>query len=203
MRYALITLIAFILGGQNWFAYDNVYYEDLRAPAATLSVGVGAGNSADQGLDGTLLFASNQDEEAFMIMQLPHSYLNGSNIEPHVHWAKSTSAGGDVCWAIDWECKDVGETFAGSATLPMVYVTDDADTAELHAYAETASFDPLCAGLSCICKFRIWRDIDGGSCSGTPADDDYGADAILYEFDIHYQMDQPGSVGEATKYTIP
>jgi hypothetical protein len=107
-----------------------------------------------------------------------------------------------VCWAVDWECKDIGETFTNSpATVGLEYVTDDSDTAYKHAYADMASnsFDPACSGVSCVCLFRIWRDVDGGSCSGTPSADDYGADAILYEFDVHIKYDTIGSQSETSK----
>jgi len=199
-RYLIVFAIAasaFVLMGQLWTHW--VYWDDLRAPSSTVLIGVGAGNSADRALDGSLLFDNAQDEEAFTIMQLPHGYKFGSTIEPHFHWAKSTAAGGDVCWRMDWECKDIGETFTNTpATVSMAYVVDDADTAYLHAYADAAgnSFDPLCSGVSCICMFRLWRDVsgDGGTCS-----DDYAADAILYEFDIHYQSDSVGSYLEASK----
>lgn len=184
---------------QEWTHYE--YYEDLRAPASTITIGTfGLGNSCDRGTDGTLLFATNEDQEAYVVMQLPHSYKFGSVIEPHVHWAKSTSAAGDVCWAVDWECKDIGETFSNSpATVDMEYVVDDDDTAYRHAYADAGAdaFDPGCSGVSCICKFRIWRDVDGGSCAALG--DDYAADAILYEFDIHYLSDTMGSRLELSK----
>lgn len=173
-------------------------WDDLRAPATVILTGPGSGNAADRSTDGTLLFATNQDEEVFVIFQLPHGYKYGTNLVPHVHWAKSTSAGGDVCWRVDWECKDIGETFTNSpATLSLAYLVDDADTAFLHAYAEyDGGFDPDSDNVSAICKFRIWRDVsgDGASCA-----DDYAADAILYEFDLHYQSDTLGSSQEGVK----
>lgn len=191
MTRVLLSLLAGLLL-QNWAVYDGVYYEALRFPASVASVGAGAGNAVDVDLYGRLLFATNQDEEAFFHVQMPHSYVAATNIIPHVHWAKTTSAGGDVVFKLDYDCKDIGETFTGSlgATLTFAYITDDADTADLHARAGHVGFDPAFVGVSGMCMMRLWRDV---------SEDDYAADVVVHEFDVHYQLDQPGSRAEAVK----
>jgi hypothetical protein len=163
-------------------------------PANVARIGSGAGNAADIHNLGYLLFDTAQDEEAFYIMQMPHGYKLGTAMEAHVHWAKSTSAGGDVVWKVDYECTDIGETFnnALGTTLTLTYETDDGDTAYLHAYADATLADPGFSGVSGICVLRLWRDV---------SEDDYAADAIVYEFDIHYQMDAPGSYAETGKWS--
>ena len=77
-----------------------------------------------------------------------------------------------------------------AASLLHDDVIDDADTAFLNAYAQVTITDPGFSGTSGMCLTRLWRDVSG---------DDYAADAIVYEFDIHYQRDQPGSRTEFTK----
>ena len=192
MRYALFVVVG-LLGFQNWAVYDGAYWDDLRFPANVIISGPGAGNAADRSLFGTLLFASNQDEEAFLTVQMPHGYVQGTNFIPHVHWSKTTAAGGDVVWKMDYDCKDKGETFTGAlgTTATFTYVIDDADTAHLNAKAAiSGGFDPGFSIVSGMCIIRIWRDV---------SEDDYAADAELYEFDIHYQIDQPGSRSELVK----
>jgi hypothetical protein len=191
VRYALLAAV--VLALQTWGGFGGVYWDDVRAPANVVLVGIGAGNAADRSLFGTLLFDTAQDEEGFVVMQLPHGYVGGTNIIPHIHWGKTTSAAGDVSFKLDYDCKDIGETFTGAlgTTASFTYVIDDGDTDGLHAHAEvTGGFDPGFSGLSGICIFRIWRDV---------SDDDYAADAELFEFDVHIQMNKPGSQQETVK----
>ncbi len=192
------TALGFIAGAllvvvpQTKFGYyDGVFWDDLRFPANVARVGAGAGNAADIDPLGYLRFDTAQDEEVFYIAQMPHGYVQGTDLEVHVHWAKSTSAGGDVVFKVDYDCKDIGETFTGAlgATITLTYEVDDADTQYLHAYAD-ASLTPAFNGVSGICIMRLWRDV---------SEDDYAADAIVYELDLHYQVDQPGSRQETTK----
>lgn len=180
------------------YTQPNDLWDDLRFPASSLLIlGFGADPARDP-VTGVLLFDWLADERVFATAQMPHGYVQGSNIVAHVHWAKSTSAAGDVCWSIDYDCKDIGETFNGAilpTTLTMTYAVDDDDTAFKHAIAEV-SFDPAFNGVSGICQIELFRDISGsGGCL-----DDYLADAVLYEFDIHYQADVGGSVSESQKY---
>ncbi len=191
MKYLLSALVVFVGLQTNYGYYDGAFWEDLRFPASIILSGPGSGNAADRSTQGTLLFATNQDEEAFLTMQMPHAYTQGSNLVPHFHWSKTTSAGGDVVFKMDYDCKDIGETFTGAlgTTLTMTYIIDDADTASLHALTGHAGFDPGFSGVSGMCIVRIWRDV---------SEDDYAADAELYEFDVHYQFAQPGSRTEFT-----
>ena len=195
---ALIVFVSIVVFDAKAQHGWDTYYDDLRFPANVARVGAGAGNAADIDLLGYLLYDNVQDEEAFFIAQFPHGYEYGSTVGAHVHWAKSTSAANDVCWRVDYDCKDIGETFTGSlgTTLSLGYVIDDADTANLHALAGY-DFDPAFDSVSGICIFRVWRDVsgDGGTCA-----DDYAADAILYEFDLHVKSDRTGSRNLYTKW---
>ncbi len=194
----LASVVLLTAGFQNWNAYNNVYWCDIRFPAS--EAGLGGSNAPDVEPNlGYDLFDNVQDEEVFFQAQMPHSYKLGTAIKAHVHWAKSSSAGGDVCWRVDYECGDIGETYANSlgTTISLTYEVDDADTAYLQALASLTMGDPAFSAPSGMCIMRLWRDVsgDGASCA-----DDYAADAILYEFDIHYQMDQPGSISEMLKF---
>jgi len=184
-----------LFSASEWTHFE--YWDDLRFPPGI----AGRGGAAPADIDATmgyLLFATNQDEDIFVQIQMPHSYKMGTALQAHVHWAKSTSAAGDVCWRISYECADIGETFGNTlgTTLSMTYEVDDSDTAYKHAYAKVEMADPGFSGVSGMCMARIWRDVSG---DGAGCDDDYAADAILYEFDIHYLSDTVGSELETSK----
>lgn len=178
------------------YKHAQGWWEDLVFPPSTLNNAVGT--PPDVASDGTLLFAANVTEEVFIQAQMPHKWLEGSEIEPHVHWAKTTSAAGGVVWKIDYDWKNVGETYTGSLGTTLALsdtegFTND-DTAHKHSiYA--ADITDATKTVSSIMLIRLYRDHDD-------AGDTYGADVKLYQFDIHYMIDQPGSYGEYTKWGV-
>lgn len=170
---------------------NAVFWDDLRFPPGI----VGRGSAAPADIDATmgyLLFATNQDEDVFVQAQMPHGYILGSDLVAHAHWGKSTSASGTVAWKISYECADMGETFTNSlgTTLALAESVSDSDTAYKQALAQGTMSDPDFSSTSGMCMIRFWRDV---------SEDDYAADAILYEFDLHYQSDQRGSETQTTK----
>lgn len=189
--------------GQNYLDYPNLtdefarafvdQWDDLRAPATALRLPGGASDADVDPNDGTFLFASNTTEQILSILQLPHGYKEGSNIKPHIHWAKTTSAVGGVSWKLEYKWLNNGDT-AGAYSSPIeaTEATAHDDTAEKTAIYTFGEIDGTGKGLSSIFVAKIYRDHDD-------ADDTYGADARLYEFDIHYQIDERGSAQEFVK----
>jgi hypothetical protein len=116
----------------------------------------------------------------------------GSEISPHVHWCKTTSAAGTVKWTLEYRWADLGEVFsAWSSADTATLVISDGDTAEQHALSEFSKIIPPANVVSSMMLVKISRV--GG-------DDTYGADAKLLEFDIHYQIDARGSDTEYVKW---
>ena len=139
---------------------------------------------------GTLLFDAAGVEVVGLVVQLPHSYKEGTDLRPHVHWMKTTSASGAVLWQMRYKVIKIGDVadadFTTETASVVVDGTTDTNTANKHLIT---SF-PVIPGagiqisdMFCIELSRLGND---------PADT-YGADARLLEFDIHYQQDEPGS----------
>lgn len=173
---------------------DDSYWDDLRIPVTSLNP---AGNASppdvDQDLGGTLLFASNATEVIGFVIQLPHSYYAGTDLEPHVHWAKTTSASGNVQWQFDYKWAKIGEEIDSSWTTltssTPVAGTPDTDTANKHLITGFSSIDGTGASFSDMLICTLARDHDHES-------DTYGADARLLEIDIHFQIAGIGTDGE-------
>lgn len=178
-------------------AEDSTYprfWEDLRAPATAINP---PGADADPDVStstGLLLFDKDATELCFIAMQMPHSWVEGSVIVPHVHWHKTTSAAGTVAWRLRYRYANPrGTLSAWSApiTATPTPVTDD-DTAEKHAISTFSSLQYTEGKISMMWLFELAR---------VGADDTYGADAELLEFDIHFQVtQQPGSGPQWSKY---
>ena len=171
-----------------------VEWEDLRFPATAINP---PGQASDPDVDttyGTLLFAASGTEMIFVLAQLPHSWQEGSDLHPHIHWAKTTSASGNVMWELQYRWSKIGEVMDSSwTTLTKATTTvSDGDTAEQHAIT---AFDAI-SGTGCSVSDMLVMKV---SRLGDDAADTYGADARLLEFDIHLQIDSRGSLAEYTK----
>lgn len=175
---------------------DDGKWDDLRSPASGINP---TGPAAPPGIDandGTLLFDAAGTKVVSVILQMPHSWKQGSGIKPHVHWTKSTSAAGNVYWRLEYQIASVNGVFPGSWTTLNTTTTSpvnsDDNTADRHLISDFGTISMAGHTASCMLKCRVSR-------IGGDVLDTYGADAKLLEFDIHYLVDSLGSGGEFIK----
>jgi len=176
-------------------------WDDLRFPATALNPPGAASDPDVEAATGLLLFAPGATELIYALAQMPHSWKEGSDISPHVHWTKTTSAAGTVAWQLKYKILPIGEvgpgewTDAGIVTSPVAG-TPDNDTAWEHllsAWDDISMQDGVSNySLSTCILFELSR-------VGGNAGDTYAADARLLEFDVHYQLDSLGSEDEFVK----
>jgi len=176
---------------------DGVYlkgtatmWDDLRFPAVSLRAG-SATPSWSTFKDGTNAwhFSKVSDNEVEFAVQLPHAWLEGSDIEPHVHWCPSDTDTGDVTWKLEYTWANIFDTFGATTTIA---VTDAADgTAYKHQLADFAAISGTGKTMSSMLICRLFRDVSDA--------DDYDNDAILLEIDFHIQIDSFGSKEEYVK----
>jgi hypothetical protein len=163
-------------------------YEDLRFPATAINPPGVASDPDFDNVNGGFLFSATSTELLFVGAQLPHSWKEGSDIEPHVHWQKTTSDTGDVYWQIEYKWAPIGGIMDASFTQAGSYttvITDD-NTADKHLITSLGSISTTGRQISDMLLIRIARE--GGNVNDT-----YGADARLLEFDIHIELDSRGS----------
>jgi len=172
-----------------WYNAQGIdTWDDLRFPASSINP---AGQTGPAAIDvdadafpGSLLFAGTGTTMVAGLAQLPHEAKYGVDgiIKPHIHWAKSTSAAGEVVWAFYYRwIGNVGSvagdwTAADNGTLAVPH----ADTANKHVIT---AFSPISLDdtrPSCMWAFTLERT------AGATADN-YGADARLFELDFHFQ----------------
>lgn len=166
-------------------------WEDLRFPATAINP---PGQASDPDIDttyGFFLFALN--ELIFLQVQLPHAWKVGSTIRPHVHWMKTTAAAGLVNWQLDYRWAKIGEVMDGSWTTlssetPSV---SDGDTQYQHAITELGDISDSSGDISDMLVMKLTRVAASAN--------EYGTDAALLEFDIHYEVDNVGSDKEFIK----
>ena len=165
-----------------------------------LTLGDGAGDLApilfDEGLAGgsvsrgvyTLFFAPGVIQEALLAMQLPHGYLAGSDLKPHIHWSPSDDNTGDVVWGVEYTFINASAVFPDTTSLEA---TDTCDGGLKHQIVNLGTIPGIGSSndTSSMLLARVYR-------KGDDANDTYSGAAALLEFDIHYQSNRAGTVAE-------
>lgn len=167
-------------------------WDDLRMPSTLINPPGLASDPGRDTTDGTLLFAATGQELIFTEAQMPHAWVNGTDIKPHVHWAKTTSAAGDVAWQLEYKHAPINAVMDASFTLigPITTaVFTDPDTLDHHLITSFGSVTMTGYNDSHIMLFKLSR-------MGSDVGDTYGADAKLLSYDVHYQSNSRGSVTE-------
>jgi len=159
-------------------------WDDMRAPASTINpIGPVAPPSVDTE-DGGLLFGKG--EAVAIWFQIPHGWKEGTALYPHLHWTKVSAGTGLPNWRYRYKIAAPGETFgAVSAWISGSEGLTNNDVVGKHAIWAFPPLDMTGRTLSTMLGIRLERTND--------VNDTYSGDAKLLEFDIHYQIDAPGS----------
>ena len=171
-------------------------WEDLRFPAQGINP---AGTAAPPSVDtstfpGTLIFSGSAENIIAGVAQLPHSWQEGGDIRPHVHWFKAAAdAGGNgVTWQYRHSRCAIGAVAeAYISWQPATLVAGDLTTQYKHNISSFGSFSMTGFGASDMVMWQVRRL--GNTDSATTA-------CHLMEFDYHYQL---GQVGTDNKQEYP
>lgn len=174
---------------RNFAGGADAFWEDLRFPAAAIQLNPANTHPAlDTEIPGRS-YRNGETDTQIVMMQLPHSWLEGSVLKPHVHWQKTTSAAGNVVWSLSYQWSSTGKVLEDaivlSASVPTV---SDQDTANLHAFTPLGDISTAGRKISDMLLMKLSR-------LGSDAADTYEATARLIEFDVHYQASTAGSRG--------
>ena len=150
---------------------------------------------------------SEGDIAHFAGMQLPHSYVPGTDIRPHVHFVPTTAMadGETVLWSITYTVASVWSVFPATATVTATFTNDAESRAKLpaaslsgtniltdtHLIAGGATIPGTTGngvGLSAIVSGRLVY-----STAGT-----YNDDVIMVSADAHIRLNRLGSRQEYT-----
>lgn len=141
---------------------NNTSWDDFRFPASGINP-PGLGSDPDRETStGLLLFDSASTEIIAGVAQLPHAWKETSDISPHVHWQKTSSAAGDVLWQFDYEVVNNGAVAAMDygtqlQTTELVAGTPDNDTANEVLISEFDHIDMPGMNISCLVFWKLSR----------------------------------------------
>jgi hypothetical protein len=172
--------------------YINIagLWDDMRFPVVAI-------NPPGQGSDPTYdvnelgyLFSANGTETLHIIAQMPHTYKEGSDIRPHVHWEPTNVNINNVVWRFSYRWRNNGETIGAWIDVDIqAAAAGIADTLQVNTFGSITKVDAKISSMLDIKLSRIGGD----------ANDTYNADARLKEFDIHFQKNTNGSFLETIK----
>ncbi len=138
------------------------------------------------------LFDAGSTETLLIIAQMPHAWKLGSSIVPHIHWMPTTTNTGSVLWRMEYKWTNIFDTELASWSSPPDVLTPADGIAFKHQLSSFGNISGTGKVLSSLLYIRISR-------IGGEGTDTYTGDALLKEFDIHYEMDTLGSKQEYIK----
>jgi hypothetical protein len=204
-----VTKIGDIVNGNNtkieadgtvMFEGEAEVWDDLRVSMDKGSSSASLAYSPGESSGGQIWYfrdAAGLETLSFQV-QLPHSYKEGTNIYPHLHWTPLTSRSGNVEWNLDYTWVNFDETtplvFPSTTTTTVVAVGPF--TARTHLITplttNNVGLDGTGKKVSSILICRLWRNSSNSA-------DTYGDDAGLLSFDFHYQINSVGSRSQFIK----
>lgn len=133
-------------------------------------------------------FGAAGSDQIFFDAQIPHTWLEGSEVRPHLHWSPGNSTSTLVVrWGLEYSWSNVGDPFPTSTTI---YANDAADgVAYRQQIAQFAPIDGTGKRVSSVFCCRLFRDGANGA-------DTFTTGAFAISFDFHLQMSSDGSVDE-------
>lgn len=172
-------------------------WTDLVATAASINP---TGPDAAAGVDATygfLTFANGANASAFVTFQLPHSYAEGTDIEPHIHWQRATSSTEAVKWRMKTLWYNVGSTMPDFSAYSTAReeITAALETGKPRfQHIDAWTLDGAGKTISSLVTIAFQRN------DGAGGGDAFAGVAEVVSVDVHYQQRQPGSVQE---YRVP
>lgn len=169
-------------------------WTDLMIPDTSLRNGASA-PTLTAFVGGLRVNAYAEGQEAHLAVQMPHEWVEGTPIRPHVHCSFPNNNAGNFAWGLEYQMAPpglipAGGVFAGTTIQSPVLAAPGVTRG--HHIVELPAIDMAGQTLSTMILARIFRvsNVAGG---------DYASDIFLCELDFHYQRDALGSRTEYLK----
>lgn len=172
-------------------------WDDLRVGVTSINPPGGASDPTLNTSNGLLEFSPTATNVIAVEVQMPHTWRQGTSINPHIHWRKKTAGAGNALWRLTYEFTNIGSLFTDSpATVDSVSKLPDGvddGSALRHLITDFGTVGMSDKTISCVGLLTISR-------IGGDALDTYAGVAQLLSVDIHYQVDAIGSGWEYIKH---
>lgn len=142
------------------------------------------------------------DEPVCILVQMPHSWIEGSNIRPHIHWPQQSA--NEPNWVLAYKKvpKENALTLESNFNnYTKVKKESNAFTyasGTIHQITSFPEIDMDGLGLSDCIQLVVFRDSNNAT-NLFAGSDPSGLTEYIWEFDIHFQHDGIGSKNEFSK----
>lgn len=200
------TLFAGNFGGGDYSEFETdgtlqfvggaIVWDDLRVPLSTARPAGANVPTFEAFVDGTMAFNFDDGDEIFFAVQMPHSWLIGSTIYPHLHWSPESDVdpSDNVGIGLEYTWANIDDDFPSTTTITRDVPTGvDQAFAHLQHNFDDAGIDPP-AGVTDVSSMLVCRFFRQAAGSDNYADGIFGI-----EVDFHYQIDTVGSREIMTK----
>lgn len=172
-------------------------WDDLRFPANAGKIPASGAPTWTAWLTEFQLLGFSVNEYIFFSAQMPHGWIAGTDIHPHLHLVIPTAGAGagaeNMQWELDYTWANINAPFPASTTLTGETVDLQDTSADQHFIYQLPVINGSGKTLSSMLHFRLTRkNIIGG----------YSSDVLLQEFDIHYQREEDASEEEYEQIII-
>ena len=131
-------------------------------------------------------FSQTQEQELYFTTSLPHSYLEGSDIEVQAHFVTNSAATGTVRWGLEFIWQNVGDDYTDTAIAnPPVDSVIPLNTGNQHYVQTISNINGSNKKISSVIIGRVFRDIT--------APDNYPSPVGLLTLEFLYQQAGNGS----------
>lgn len=117
-------------------------------------------------------------------IELQHDYVDGTDLELHLHWSPTTTNTGDCKWGVEYTFANMDATFPTTTTVTAVQA--GSGTVNKHQYLTIATLSGIGLTKGAVMAFRLYRD-------GTHASDTFTGNAFLHRVALHYAVNKLGS----------
>lgn len=136
-------------------------------------------------------FSDTAVNAIYFAAEMPHTYVEGSDVEVHIHIAYPDNGAGDSVWYFTCSWANVDDTFPAPTMSPQVVVASPATT-DYHQQAQVLILDGTGKEISSALLCMIQR-------TGTHGSDTYANVIYLVSCDLTYQVDTMGSRNQFVK----
>lgn len=165
-------------------------WDDLRFPATTGQLNPSATPNWVAYKTNFTALSFAEGDGVFFFAQMPHTYLEGSDIEPHVHMTLQSAGGGgtkNIGWSLSYSWVNINDAlFTTGAGISSTINYGNA-VADKHLIQALPTINGRGKKISSMLLLKLTR-----SATANP----YTSGVYLLEFDIHYQSVQWGSIQE-------
>lgn len=184
-KQATDNLSPFGSGFNTRTLYDDINFEGIGLAtgnsAPDLITLYGQGNIVGRSFDGV-----NTLEQLYGGDEIRHTYAEGEDIYPHIHWMPTTNDAGNVKWILEYAWYNT----ESMQVQPIVRTISIVDSTGGVAWFPHVIHFPTISGVNMKIgshfRFRLYRD-------PSDAQDTYEHDVVLDSFGLHIPINSDGS----------